>query len=403
MDRRTVFLVDMNAFFIMCESARDRGLKGRPAAVAGDPLRRSGIILSANYEARKFGVKTTMLIHEARQLCPDIVLVPPDHHYYDSRSREVMKIFSRYTPVIQQNSIDEAWLDLTGCGALYGKPLEIAGKIMRDILDELDLWCSIGISENKFLAKMACEMKKPMGITELWPEDVSSKMWPLPVGDMYGIGRKTSAKLAGMAVFTIGDIANMDIRVIEAAFGKYGSEMHRLANGIDNSPVTEFPVHGSRSVGRSTTLPADITDIGRAKVILLDLAEEVATEARRLGMPGRTVSIVIKYSNFKSITRQKTIKSTYLSRDIISAGVWLLENNWDDKKPVRLIGISLGGLEEGGLFQASIFDSSLDSAPEYGKEKYGKDKAERLEKAIDGIRRRFGAGKIRRASSLEKP
>ena len=139
-----IFLVDMNAFFISCEMSRNPSLKGRPAAVAGDPKNRMGIILAANYDARAFGVKTTMLIHEARKLCPGIILVPPEHGFYEKKSEEVMNILSRYTPVIQQNSIDEAWLDLTGCEGLFGEPVQIAHRIMDDIRDELDLWCSIG-------------------------------------------------------------------------------------------------------------------------------------------------------------------------------------------------------------------------------------------------------------------
>lgn len=178
--QRVIFLVDMNAFFISCEATRNPALAGKPAAVAGDPERRSGIILAANYEARKFGVRTTMVLREALKLCPRLVLVPPDHFFYEKMSCEVMKILARYTPCIEQNSIDEAWLDMTGTEVLTGKPMDAAHSIMDTINVELGLWCSIGIADNKFLAKMASEMKKPMGITELWQENVKDKMWPLP-------------------------------------------------------------------------------------------------------------------------------------------------------------------------------------------------------------------------------
>ena len=174
--KRIVFLVDMNAFFISCEMSRNQGLKGKPAAVAGDPKNRMGIILAANYDARKYGIRTTMLVHEAKKLYPNILLVPPDHEFYEIKSREVMEILSRYTPIVQQNSIDEAWLDMTGCQGLFGEPAETAGRIMADIRRELDLWCSIGISDNKFLAKMASEMKKPLGITEIWQDDIKKKI-----------------------------------------------------------------------------------------------------------------------------------------------------------------------------------------------------------------------------------
>jgi len=400
---RIIFLVDMNAFYISCEMSRNPSLKGKPAAVAGDPERRSGIILAANYDARKYGVKTTMVIHEAKKLCPDIILVSPDHDFYSKKSKEVMSILSRYSPVIQQNSIDEAWLDLTGCEALFGPPREIAERIMNDIVRELDLWCSIGISENKFLAKMASEMKKPLGITEIWQKDVKEKLWPLPVEKMYGVGRKTADKLNKLSIYTIGDIARCDIAVLKKAFGKYGEEMHRLANGIDPSPVSEIPHCDSKSIGRSTTLPEDITDLELAKKIILQLAEEVGAEARKYGYKGRTVSITIKYSDFKTITRQKSVLPTYLTRDIYEAGAELLNSNWNSRRPVRLLGISLGNCENDYLEQLTIFDVPGHESGGRMKDNIGKmdkEKEERLEKAMDFIREKYGDDKIKRAKVL---
>ncbi len=389
---RVIFLVDMNAFYISCEMSRNPELKGRPAAVAGDPENRRGIILAANYDARKYAVKTTMTVNEARKLCPGIVLVPPDHDFYELKSREVMKLLSEFTPVIQQNSIDEAWLDVTGCGALFGEPVEMAEKIMNRILNELDLWCSIGISENKFLAKMASEMKKPLGITEVWLKDVPQKIWPLPVGKMYGIGQQTEKKLSELAIFTIGDLARADIKVLRKNFGRYGEEIHRLANGLDFSEVTEFPQHDSKSISRSTTLKNDITDLDFARTILLRLAEEVGEEARRQGCKGKTVSIVIKYSDFQSITRQKSIMPTYLTKDIYNTGAALLEENWNPHRPVRLLGIALANITDENARQLSIFDLPGEGA------NY---RTERLERAMDEIRLRFGKGKITRAKTLE--
>ncbi len=206
----------MNAFFISCEMTRNDSLVGTPAAVAGDPKKRSGIILAANYEARSCGVKTTMVLHEALKLCPKIILVPPDHRFYQQKSEEVMDLLSNYTPILEQNSIDEAWLDMTGCEGLFGTPVKAAKRIMDEIKDRLGLWCSIGIAENKFLAKMAAEMKKPLGITELWEADIPIKLWPLPVKEMYGIGSKTAEKLNRMGMKTIGDLAKCDAnRLIE--------------------------------------------------------------------------------------------------------------------------------------------------------------------------------------------
>ena len=393
--QRVIFLVDMNAFFISCETARNPKLKGKPAAVAGDPKNRSGIILAANYEARKYGVRTTMVLHEARKLCPEIILVPPDRSLYGAKSREVMNILRRYSPIIEQNSIDEAWMDLTGSQTLFGKPKDIAEKIMGDIQSELDLLCSIGISENKFLAKMACEIKKPMGITEVWIKDIEKKIWPLPVKDMYGIGKQTDKKLFDLGIYTIGNIANGDKRLLHKLFGKYGDELYRLANGMDASPVTEQPEYDSKSISRSTTLPQDTNDLEYAKTVLLRLAEEVGAEARKLDCRGKTVSIVIKYSDFKSFTRQKSISPTYLTRDIYKTGISLLEENWNVNRQVRLLGIGLSNMWEESLSeQITLFDLMGEKKEEKSQ------KEEKLEKAIDKIREKYGQDKINRAKLM---
>ncbi len=394
--KRVIFLVDMNAFFISCEMSRNPALKGKPAAVAGDPKNRTGIILAANYDARKFKVRTTMLVHEAKKLCPEIILVPPDHDFYERKSVEVMKILSRYTPLIQQNSIDEAWLDLTGCGGLFGEPREIAEKIMNDIRNELDLWCSIGISDNKFLAKMASEMKKPLGITEVWEKDVREKIWPLPVREMYGIGKQTEKKLSGLAIFKIGDLAVFDSAILAKTFGKYGGELKRLANGIDTSPVTDHPHYESKSISRSTTLPKDTVDIDYARSVILRLAEEVGAEARRYNYKGKTVSIVIKYGDFQAITRQKSVSTpTFLTKEIYRTGVSLLEENWSKTRPVRLLGIGLSNIADDYQEQMSIFHINESIADEGRKE-------EKLEKAMDAIRDRYGHETVKRAKLLKE-
>lgn len=388
--RKIVFLVDMNAFFISCEMSRNQSLKGRPAAVAGDPKNRMGIILAANYDARAFGVKTTMLVHEALKLCPGLILVPPEHSLYERKSREVMTILSRYTPIVQQNSIDEAWLDLTGCEGLFGEPLQIAERIMEDIRVELDLWCSIGISENKFLAKMASEMKKPLGITELWEKDVKTKLWPLKVREMYGIGKQTEKRLNELGIMTIGNIACCDKKLLHTCFGKYGEELIRLANGIDPTPVTPHPKHESKSISRSTTLSRDTIDIEFARSVLLHLSEEVGEEARRFEFKGKTVSIVIRYDDFKTITRQKAITPTYLTKNIYKTGAALLETNWDRRRPIRLLGIGLGNIDEEMREQLSIFDVNDELQDDNKRE-------EKLERAMDSIRSRFGSDKLKRA------
>jgi len=265
----------MNAFFISCEMTRNDSLVGTPSAVAGDPKKRSGIILAANYEARSCGVKTTMVLHEAFKLCPGLILVPPDHHFYKQKSDEIMNLLSNYTPILEQNSIDEAWLDMTGCERLFGNPVEAARRIMEEIKDRFGLWCSIGIAENKFLAKMAAEMMKPLGVTELWGHDIPQKLWPLPVKEMYGVGAKTAEKLNRMGIKTISDLAKYDVNRIVKSFGAGGTDIHLHANGIDNSPVLAHTADDMKSIGRSTTLPEDISDMEKAKLVLMELADDI--------------------------------------------------------------------------------------------------------------------------------
>jgi DNA polymerase-4 len=393
--KKVIFLVDMNAFFITCEMSVNPELKGRPAAVAGDPKSRSGIILAANYDARAYGVKTTMLVHEALSICPGLILVPPTRGLYERKSDEFMEILSRYTPVIQKNSIDEAWLDLTGCEKLFGEPVIIAERIMKEIQDELDLWCSIGISENKFLAKMASEMKKPLGITELWKDDIPTKLWPLEIRRMYGIGRKSESRLKRIGIMTIGDLAQCDDRLLGEHFGKYGHELKGLANGIDDSPVEPEPKSATRSISRSTTLAENITEMEDARTVLLSLAEEVGEEARRSDFRGKSVYIVVRYSDFTTITRQKTIVPSFLTKDIYRTGAELLSEHWDRRRPIRLLGIGISNIDEEIPEQLTIFDINEELPDSVKKE-------EKLERTIDSIRSRFGSDVVKRATLIDK-
>lgn len=385
----------MNAFFISCEMTRNASLVGLPAAVAGNPKNRTGIILAANYEARSFGVRTAMVLHEALKRCPELKLVPPDHHFYGQKSEEVMDLLSNYTPALEQNSIDEAWLDMTGSEGLFGKPLVAAKRIMEEIKDRLGLWCSIGIAENKFLAKMAAEMKKPLGITELWERDIPIKLWPLPVKEMYGVGAKTTKKLNHMGIKTIGDLAKSDKNRMVKTFGKGGNEIYQHANGIDDSPVLARVADDVKSIGREKTLPKDITDIEKAKIVLMELADDIGMTARKQGKNARTVHITLKYSDFRSITRQTTISATSVTKEIYRAGCRLLEQHWSKSRPVRLIGISISGFHgDCSSDQLSFFDTMQGNIQA--------DKNKQIDEAMDKIRNKYGSEKITIATLVRK-
>ena len=395
-----IFLVDMNAFFISCEMVRYDHLKGKPSAVAGDPKKRTGIILAANYEARALGIKTAMSLHEALKICPTLQTVPPDHSYYEEMSGKVMELLQRFTPLVEQNSIDEAWLDMTGSLRHFGSPVEAATHIMNQIRDELDLWCSIGISSNKFLSKMASEMKKPLGITELFPHNIRTLLWPLPVGSMYGIGEKTAALLHDEQIWTIGDLAQYDKAKLIQRFGKSGYIMHLHANGIDRDPVRIRTRDDLKSIGKSVTLPTNLQEFSEASKVLMRLSDEVSARARDLQKKGHTVQLILKYPNFKSITRQMQIPSTNLSKYIYETGVQLLRQVWNPSQPVRLLGISLMDFDgENRIEQLTLFNTVL-------KDNTGLieiQREENLQSALDSIHAKFGEKVVVRASILGNP
>lgn len=306
-----------------------------------------------------------------------------------------MDLLSNYTPALEQNSIDEAWLDMTGSEGLFGKPLVAAKRIMEEIKDRLGLWCSIGIAENKFLAKMAAEMKKPLGITELWERDIPIKLWPLPVKEMYGVGAKTTEKLNHMGIKTIGDLAKSDKNRMVKTFGKGGNEIYQHANGIDDSPVLARVADDVKSIGREKTLPKDITDIEKAKIVLMELADDIGMTARKQGKNARTVHITLKYSDFRSITRQTTISATSVTKEIYRAGCRLLEQHWSKSRPVRLIGISISGFHgDCSSDQLSFFDTMQGNIQA--------DKNKQIDEAMDKIRNKYGSEKITIATLVRK-
>ncbi|GGC91017.1 DNA polymerase IV 1 [Thalassobacillus devorans] len=376
---RVIFHVDMNSFYASVEMAFDPTLKGKPLAIAGNPEERKGIVVTSSYEARKHGVKTTMPLWEAKRHCPDLIVMRPNFDRYRTASKEMFKILADVTEIIQPVSIDEGYMDITACEHL-GSPLEIADRIQQRISDELDLPCSIGIAPNKFLAKMASDMKKPMGITVLRKRDLSKKLWPLPIEEMYGVGDKTAAKLRNYNIETIGDLANYDVFKLKQLLGINGERLRNRANGQDNRPVDPEAVHEFKSIGTSTTLSQDTTDDMEIRQVLRKLANKVAARMSGKKVLARNVQLMIRYHDWKNITRSRQMNDyIHTSDDLFHIASRLFDEHWN-QEPVRLLGITAGDLAE----QKEV-TQQLDI---FSYEQYAE--KEKLYKTIDELTERYG-------------
>ncbi len=277
---RQILHMDMNAFYCSCHAAEEPALySGKSTAVAGSPETRHGVVVTASYEARRRGVRATMTVPEALRADPSLILIPPDFSLYRKYSKAVFEIVGRYTPDIEIYSIDECFADVTH-SRLFGSAEEIAAAIQSSIETELHLPCSIGVAPNKFLAKMASDMRKPRGLTVLRREDIAERLWPLPVEAMFGIGASTASQLRARQIHTIGELAQADRDRLAKWFGKRGLELHDHANGRDNSPVSAV-VETAKSIGHSITLPADEQQQDALQTVLLNLSDQVGRRLRR--------------------------------------------------------------------------------------------------------------------------
>ncbi|WP_281384974.1 DNA polymerase IV [Cohnella nanjingensis] len=388
--RRYILHIDMNAFYCSVHAAEQPELyQGKATAVAGSVELRKGIVVTSSYEARARGVRTGMTVREALRACPELIMIAPDFHLYRRYSRAFLRIAGNYTPQVEAVSIDECFLDVTGSGQ-FGTPVDIAETIRRRVKDELGLPCSIGIAPNKLLAKMASDMRKPDAVTVLRRREVPQLLWGKPCQTLYGIGRKTADKLLRMNIRTIGELAAAEERLLTDKFGVYGAWMKRAAHGLDDAPV-ELISEAAKSIGHTTTLPADLTTRDEYRRVLLNLADQTTRRMRRQLMMCQTVQITIRDPDMKTITRSTTMDvPTDAAEDVHREACRLMDRHWQTGSPVRLLGITLQGLSPKTETAVQLDLFGYEEAPR---------KAE-LISVMDRLRDKFGESAVLTAGML---
>ena len=394
MPERLVFHIDVNSAFLSWEAADrlrhgDRlDLRTIPSIIGGDQKMRRGVVLAKSIPAKKYGVTTGEPIVSALRKCPHLLCIPARRELYHRCSRAFLNVLSRFAPVIEQVSIDEAFADMTGTALLYGPPLDAASQIKDAIREELGFTVNIGISSNKLLAKMASDFQKPDRIHTLFPEEIPNKMWPLPVEELFSVGEATARQLHSLGIHTIGELAQSNLALIRSHLKKQGEAVWNYANGFDSRPVQAESAQ-TKSYGNETTLAKDVTDFDEARAVLLSLSESVAARLRADQI--KAFCITVKYTDYQFINQshQKMLaSSTNVTEEIYQTAICLLSEMWRSRIPLRLLGVSASHLDDNGFYQYNLFHG----------EKYKK--LEKLDNAIDSIRSRYGDSAVRRGRFL---
>ena len=394
---RLIFHIDVNSAFLSWESvARLRedpaalDLRTIPSAVGGDASKRHGIVLAKSTPAKAFGVATGEPLAQALRKCPSLVVVPSHYELYVSFSRKLIHLLEDYTPDIEKFSIDEAFLDMTETIHLFGSPAETADAIRRRVREELGFTVNVGIAPNKLLAKMASDFEKPDRTHTLFREEIPSKMWPLPIRDLFLVGGAAQRKMEAMGLRTIGDLARCDLELLKSQLGdKYSRQIHRYANGIDDEPVEERAAV-NKGYGNRITLARDVSDTETACQVLLSLAETVGARLRADHVLCNQVCVELKDWRFHSSSHQGALQFPTDSTSVIYEEACRLLREFWDGTPVRLIGIRTGKISDHAFVQMSLFETEQDR------------KRLKMEQAVDQIRSRFGTDSIKRASFLKK-
>jgi len=361
-------------------------LKDKPVAVCGDPASRHGIILAKNEPAKKFGVKTAETIWQAKQKCPDLVLLPSHHDLYHDYSRKVNAIYERYTDLVEPFGIDESWLDVTGTLHLFGgDAVALADRIRREIREELGLTISVGVSFNKIFAKLGSDYKKPDATTLITQEGFRDIVWPLPVTDLLFVGRAAAKVLGQYGVSTIGDLAGFDRQALVTLLGKQGGQLWEYANGLENSPVAPAGQYVQpKSVGNGLTFPHNLIKREEVRQGLAMLADQVAVRLREHGLKACTLQVTIRDPDFKDICRQRPLEHpTCTARELTKAAVAIVEQSWSSGAPIRALTVTAHNLipEGEASVQMDLFD-----VQDPGR----RDRVEKLEHTMDALRAKYG-------------
>ena len=379
----------MDAFYASVEQLDDPRLKNKCVIVGGTSNR--GVVSAASYEARQFGVHSAMPIYQAKQKCPHGIFVPPRMGRYKEVSKKVMALLKDFSPLVEPVSIDEAYMDITGCRRLFGEPQEIAWGVKRKIKAAVNLTCSVGVAPNKFLAKIASDMEKPDGLTLILPDKVPEFIDSLPVKKVPGVGKKMFRQLELLGIRTLGDVQQLPEKSLLKHLGKFGKRLRTLSSGSDPSPVTPQAPH--KSISSERTLAADTRDVKLLKRYLLSQSGEVSKQLRKTGVRAKTITIKIKDEDFKTVTRRTTIAIPTQSSKTIYKHAAQLMDDYKITQKIRLIGVGTSGFSSvTASVQMGLFDTHAETRDDW----------EKIDKALDSISKKFGKDLVGRATLKNK-
>ena len=394
--KHIIFHIDVNNAFLSWSAVKllSEGYKidirQIPSIIGGDESSRHGIVLAKSPVAKKYGIKTAETIYSARKKCPYLKVFSPDMEYYKKMSKKMIDYISNYSPDLEQFSIDECFLDLTGTTYLYDDILALAYKIKDEINEKFGFTVNIGIGNNKLCAKMASDFEKPNRVHTLFENEIKSKMWPLPIENLFMVGKKTADKLKKIGLYTIGDVARSDRNKLIKEFKSFGNTIYELANGIDNS-IVDSTVSQSKSISISLTLNKDTDDINVLKKILLTQVDDIGRSLRRKKLYATVVAVTFKTSDFVSFSKQCSTDFPINSNDAIyDKVISLLYKSWNFEK-IRNIGVRISGFTDKRVTQTSLFED--------GNKNYADEK---IQAVLDNIKDKYGSNIINLASLIDK-